>query len=269
LSAPAEPPRAGRGGFASIAWPLVAVSWAALLLWGQSPYGRYLEHGRWTDAGAAAIICRGLPAGDLLLPAMLYAGGWALMTAAMMMPAAMPLFARFERVVANRPDRRRLAAAVILGYLAAWLGFGLLAHGLDMAVHAAMRRSQWLLFNGWALGAAVLAVAGIFQFSSLKYRCLTRCRAPFSFIAAHWRGPAPLRNAFRLGLDHGVFCVGCCWALMLLMFAVGTGNVGWMLGLGALMAVEKNLPWSRHLSRALGAALLAAAALVAGLNLTA
>jgi len=71
----------------------------------------------------------------------------------------------------------------------------------------------------------------------------------------------------RLGLDHGLYCVGCCWAIMLLMFVVGTGNVGWMLALGAIMAVEKNMPWGRHLSRPLGGALLAIAVVITGANL--
>ena len=121
--------------------------------------------------------------------------------------------------------------------------------------------------DGWAVAAAVLALAGLFQFSRLKYRCLDKCRAPFGFIAERWQGPRPWRSAWRLGLDHGLYCVGCCWALMLLMFVVGTGNVGWMLGLGAIMAVEKNMPWGRHLSRPLGATLVAAAAIIAGNNL--
>lgn len=256
-------------GFAVVVWPLIAAGWVALFLWGQSPYGRYLDHGTWTETGIAGSICSALPAGHLVLPAAIYAGGWLLMITAMMLPAAMPLFDRFERMVSSRGDRPRLIIAIILGYLVAWLAFGFAAHGLDLAVHAAVTRSTWLLFNGWAVGAAVLAVAGLFQFSTLKYRCLAKCRAPFGFISQHWRGRNPLRNAFQLGLHHGVFCVGCCWALMLLMFVVGTGNVGWMLGLGALMAAEKNLPWGRRFSRALGALLIVAAAVVAGHNLAA
>jgi predicted metal-binding membrane protein len=256
-------------GFSVVVWPLIATGWAALFLWGQSPYGRYLEHGNWTETGIAGSICHALPAGHLVLPVALYGGGWLLMITAMMLPAAMPLFQRFERMVGGRADRPRLIAAIILGYLAAWLAFGLAAHGLDLAVHAAVQRSSWLSFNGWAVGAAVLALAGLFQFSALKYRCLAKCRAPFGFISQHWSGRNPLRNAFALGLHHGVFCVGCCWALMLLMFVVGTGNVGWMLGLGALMAAEKNLPWSRYFSWALGVLLISAAAVVAGSNLPA
>jgi predicted metal-binding membrane protein len=75
----------------------------------------------------------------------------------------------------------------------------------------------------------VLAVAGLFQFSQLKYRCLVKCRAPFGFITQHWRGKLPRRNVLRLGLQHRAFCVGCCWAIMLLMFVVTADSVGWML----------------------------------------
>jgi predicted metal-binding membrane protein len=260
---------AAHGGFAPVASSLIGISWLALWLWGQSPYARYLEHARWTELGTAGTICRVLPAGEVLLPLVLYAGGWVLMTAAMMLPAAWPLFRRFERMVQGRPDRRRLGAAVIGGYLTVWLGFGLAAHLLDTGLHAAVRRSAWLSVNGWVVGALVLAVAGLFQFSPLKYHCLARCRTPFGFIAQHWRGPEPLRNALLLGLHHGLFCVGCCWAIMLLMFVVGTGNVGWMLALGAVMAVEKNMPWGSRLGRPLGLVLLVGAALVAGVNLAA
>jgi predicted metal-binding membrane protein len=106
------------------------------------------------------------------------------------------------------------------------------------------------------LGAGVLAIAGLFQFSSFKYHCLDKCRTPFSFIAEHWHGAAPRFGALRLGIDHGIFCVGCCWAIMLLMFVVGTGSVGWMLMLGAVMAVEKNVRWGRKLIAPLGLGLL-------------
>ena len=88
--------------------------------------------------------------------------------------------------------------------------------------------------------------------------CLHRCRSPLGFILAHWRGRRERLAAFRIGLHHGLFCVGCCWSLMLLMFAVGVGSLGWMLGLGAVMAAEKNLPWGRRLTTPLGLLLLGA-----------
>ena len=86
---------------------------------------------------------------------------------------------------------------------------------------------------------------------------MEQCHTPFAFVAARWHGRAPLREAFRLGLDHGAFCIGCCWALMLLMFVVGTGSLGWMLLLAAVMAGEKNLSWGRRLRTPLGIGLIA------------
>jgi predicted metal-binding membrane protein len=235
---------------------LTLAAWLALWLWQQSPYARFLEHGDWSDAGLLASLCGALPGGGFLVPAALYAGGWALMTAAMMLPTVFPLLEMFQRLTRERGDRGRLVAAVVAGYLGVWLLFGLGAHALDWGLHRAAAANAWLTFNGWALGAAAIALAGAFQFSALKYRCLDKCRSPLSFVIEHWRGYAPLRHAFLLGAHHGVFCVGCCWALMLLMFAVGTGNLGWMLALAAVMAAEKTLRWGRHLAKPLGAALL-------------
>jgi predicted metal-binding membrane protein len=113
------------------------------------------------------------------------------------------------------------------------------------------------------MGATVLAIAGVYQFSALKYRCLDACRAPLSFAVEHWRGARDKWQALLLGIRHGVFCVGCCWCLMLLMFVVGTGSVGWMLALGTVMAAEKNLPAGRRFAAPLGAVLLLFALLVA------
>jgi predicted metal-binding membrane protein len=150
-------------------------------------------------------------------------------------------------------------ALVIIGYLAVWSAFGFLAHSADRAFSAVVRQSDWLAANGWAIGAAILAIAGLYQFSALKYRCLDKCRTPLSFVIEHWRGTDEKRQALLLGAGHGAFCVGCCWALMLLMFVIGTANIGWMLGLGAVMAAEKNLPIGRRLAAPLGAVLLLAA----------
>ena len=113
-----------------------------------------------------------------------------------------------------------------VGYAAAWLGFGVAAYGIDAAVRAAVAQSGWLVAHGWVVGSVVIAGAGAFQFSALKYRCLERCRTPFGFVNAHWRGRNPRRESFALGLAHGLFCVGCCWALMLVTFVVGMTLVG-------------------------------------------
>lgn len=250
------------GMFPPVFLGLIGLAWVALLLWEASPYGRYLDHGDWTEAGFAATICTVLPKGEILLPLTLYAGGWVLMSAAMMLPTALPLLAIFRRMVEGRPDGAALVALVIGGYLLAWAAFGVVAHLLDLGVNLVVRRSNWLTFNGWAVGAAVLALAGAFQFSGLKHHCLTRCRTPFSFVVSRWHGLSPRREALRLGIAHGVFCVGCCWALMFLMFAVGLGSVGWMLALACVMAIEKNMPWGRRLAAPVGVVLLAWGALI-------
>jgi predicted metal-binding membrane protein len=246
---------------------LVAFAWLALAIWERSPYGRYLDHGDWTQIGLAAALCRALPAGAIALPAMLYVIGWVLMTTAMMLPTTLPLLSIFARVTQARADRSGLMALVILGYLAVWTAFGLLAHGVDFALHRLADGSAFLTFNGWVVGAGVLALAGIFQFSTLKYRCLDQCRTPFSFVNQHWRGGAARRQSFLLGAHHGLFCVGCCWAIMLLMFVVGAGSVGWMLAIGAVMAIEKNAPWGRRLSAPLGIALLMWSGAIVALNI--
>jgi predicted metal-binding membrane protein len=239
---------------------LILLAWLTLLIWERSPYGRYIEHGQWTELGLASSICRVLPAGSVVLPALLYVSGWVLMTVAMMLPTVLPLLGIFGRLTEGRSDRRRLRALVIAGYLAVWVLFGATAHVLDAALHGLAGASTWLTFNSWLIGACVLALAGGFQFSRLKHHCLDKCRTPFSFVNQHWRGHSAGWQAFALGGHHGLYCVGCCWAIMLLMFVVGTGSVGWMLALGAVMAIEKNMPWGARLSMPLGIALLVCAA---------
>ena len=176
-----------------------------------------------------------------------------------MLPTTLPLLEIYRRLIRRRDDRHLLLGLAVLGYLAAWGGFGLAAHGADLALYAVVIESPWLTFNGWAIGACVLGLAGAYQFSRLKYACLDKCRMPLGFVMEHWRAQGKRRQALRMGFRHGLLCVGCCWALMLLMFVVGTGSVGWMLALGAVMAVEKNMPWGRRISRPLGLLLLACA----------
>jgi predicted metal-binding membrane protein len=252
-------------------WPLavgaiVATAWLALAVWERSPYGRLLDHGGWLGADAAGSLCRATPSGLLVPPAALYVGGWLLMSIAMMLPTALPLVALFARMTESRSNRGTLLALLILGYVSIWTGFGLLAQALDSALHALVAGDRFLAFNGWMIGAAVFAIAGAFQFSRLKTLCLDRCRTPFSFIGSHWRGLAARRQSFLLGVRHGLFCVGCCWAIMLLTFAVGMGSVGWMLAIGAVMATEKNAGWGRRLSAPLGIALLLTSTAIVALH---
>src|SRR5689334_17611256 len=193
---------------------VVVLAWLALWSWSASPYGRYLEHGDWITSGPAAVLCRVLPGGDLLVPATFQAAAWVLMIAAMMLPSTLPLFNAFDRIGARHAQHGRHLMLLGLGYMAAWGAFGLLAHAAHAALLWGAARVPSLAWHGGLIGAATLALAGAFQFSSLKHRCLERCRTPMSFVMSHWHGRAPGREAFRLGLHHGLFCVGCCWALM-------------------------------------------------------
>jgi len=245
---------------------LAAFAWIVLWTWEQSPYGRYLNHGEFGVLNPDSALCRALAAGalrDTVLPGLLFVLGWVLMTAAMMLPTSLPLLEIFRRLVRARPDRGLLVGLLIAGYVLVWLVFGVVAHGAYLGLYAWAGESDWPARHAWALGAATLALAGLFQFSALKYRCLDKCRTPLSFVMQRWRGRAEAGTALKLGLAHGLYCVGCCWALMLLMFVVGIGSVGWMLLLGAVMAAEKNLPWGRRLASPLGLALLAWAAWIA------
>jgi len=248
---------AHRRVFAVLLLAQAALAWALLWAWSLSPYARYLQHDGFGD-GPIAALCRSLPGGLVWVPALSSALGWLLMLMAMMLPTTLPLFEAFGRVVGQRSDRGRLLWLLGLGYAAVWSVFGLLAHGL----HAGLLATPLADHGRW-LGAGTLALAGAFQFSRLKYRCLEQCRTPLSFVIGHWRGGRPGRQAFVLGAHHGLFCIGCCWALMLTMFVVGMGHLGWMLMLAAVMAIEKNLPWGRRLGTPLGLALLAGAAWIA------
>ena len=238
--------------FTALLVALVALAWVVLLVWGQSPYARFLDHEE------IAEVEIGLD-GDALALAAVFVAGWTLMTVAMMLPTSLPLVNLFHTMTSRRPDGRRLVALLIAGYLSVWALFGAAAHLADRGVHEAVEQIVWLEENAWVLGAGTLLLAGVYQFTPLKYHCLDKCRSPLSFIMEHWRGSHEHVQALRLGVHHGVFCVGCCWSLMLLIFAVGVGNVGLMLALATVMAVEKNMPWGRRISAPLGLALVAGA----------
>ena len=230
---------------------LIALAWASLLAWGQSPYERFLDHRALTDVTSE----------DLRL-LVFFVAGWTLMIFAMMLPTTIPLIRLFRAVTSDRSNHITLAALLATGYLSVWMAFGALVHVADLGVHEVSEQIGWLDSNYWVIGAGTLMLAGAYQFTPLKYHCLDKCRSPFSFINARWSGGNELQQSFRIGLDHGIFCLGCCWTLMLLMFGVGAGNIGWMLLLGGVMGIEKNMPWGRRLSTPLGVTLLGSGGLV-------
>lgn len=236
--------------FIALVGVLVVLAWLVLWVWGWSPYARYLEH--WELAEL-------IEESGVLFIGLVFVAGWILMLVAMMLPTSLPLVTLFRRLVRQRLDHRRLVLLLIAGYLGIWTLFGVIVLISDWGLHQALEGIEWFEWledNAWALGAATLVLAGLYQFTRLKYHCLDKCRSPLSFIVEHWQGSHEQAQAFRLGVHHGIFCIGCCWSLMLLMFVIGMGNLGWMLVLGTVMAVEKNMPWGRRLSTPLGVVLL-------------
>jgi predicted metal-binding membrane protein len=228
---------------------LVTLAWCALFLWSLSPYARFLGH----DALAHLPVAIGR---DYFMLLSLFITGWTLMTVAMMLPTSLPLISLFRRVVRQRPQPHRLVILLIAGYLGVWMGFGLLAHLGDWMLHEMVGRSLWLALHPWLISAVIFLLAGIYQFTPLKHYCLEKCRSPLTFIMENWHGKHDQLEALALGIRHGLFCLGCCWSLMLLMFAVGMGNLGWMLSLSAIMALEKNLPGGWRLGKPLGVILI-------------
>jgi predicted metal-binding membrane protein len=195
-----------------------------------------------------------------LLAVVLFAASWQAMVAAMMLPGSLPLIRLFAAASAGQPQPGRALAAFLGGYALVWTAFGSLALSGDAFVHAAVDASPWLQAHTSLVCAGVLATAGAYQFSALKDRCLQECRTPAAFLLRHYRrGPGA---AFALGRRHGLFCAGCCWALMLLMFAAGVANLVWMVALSALMAFERAAPGGRRAVPVAGAVLLAAAVVV-------
>ena len=224
---------------------LVVGAWLALALVGASPYAGYLDHHVAIEATALAYPLR----------LAVFVAGWLAMSVAMMLPSSLPLVTVFRTITRRRPQPGRDLALLTAGYLVTWGGFGLAAFLGDTALHAVVERTGFLASAERLVVAGTLLLAGLFQFSPLKYSCLRQCRSPVGFLASHWHGGDRRWPALSLGLRHGLFCVGCCWALMLLMFAVGGVNLGWMLGLGAVMFAEKTVGWGRWITVPVGALL--------------
>jgi len=243
-SAHLRDPRRDRAILAGSLIALAAIAWLSLGLWSASPYGRYLHH---------ETI-----AGPIPLEVGLFTLGWVLMIVAMMLPSSVPLVLVFAGVVGRRPRPGILVGLLLVGYLAIWSVFGAGAWLLDRGIHALVDAWPWLATHSQLILATTLIIAGLWQFSPIRDRCLEECRSPFGFVVNRWRGTSLRKESFAMGVAHGAFCVGCCWSLMLVMFGVGLGSVPAMLGLGAITAVEKNLPWGRRLTRPMGVVLILA-----------
>jgi predicted metal-binding membrane protein len=227
-------------------------SWAWMALMAHDMYGSMTGASAWmmTDDWDAAHL--------LLLWAM-----WAVMMTAMMLPSAAPLALLFAGALRARDDPHAIRKIYALagGYLFVWAAFSVGATALQRVLASASLLTPMMEPGTHFLAAALLALAGLYQLTPLKRACLRVCRSPLSYVLGHWR-PGTL-GALRLGAGHGLYCLGCCWALMLLLFAGGVMNLFVIIALMLWVLAEKFLPFGEKTAIASGIALLAIAGIVA------
>jgi predicted metal-binding membrane protein len=184
--------------------------------------------------------------------ALMFAMWWAMM-AAMMLPSAAPMLLLFARVNRNqKADDRPFTPTGIFaaGYLAAWGAFSTLATGLQWELERLGLLSPMMATTSYWLGSAILLAAGVWQLTPIKGICLRHCRSPMGFLVQGWR-PGRL-GAFRMGLEHGSYCLGCCWFLMGLLFFGGIMNLFWIIGLAGFVLLEKTIPMGSWIGRIVG-----------------
>jgi predicted metal-binding membrane protein len=211
------------------------------------------------DDGMAGMAMAGMPAGGWsFVAATTFVALWTVMMAAMMLPAAAPMILIFASAQTRRVGDAAIPTWIfIAGYLLVWLAAGVLVYALvqigsDIAAQLAfVERTLWAPF---ALGAT-LVVAGLYQFTPIKRICLTRCHSPFAFVTCYWRDGR--LGALRMGLRHGVYCLGCCWALFAVLIAAGVMSIAWMLLLTVVVFMEKVLPYRQYVASLIGLALIA------------
>lgn len=204
-------------------------------------------------------------AGWSIAAAIVFVAMWTVMMAAMMLPAAAPMILTFASTQARRDRATAVPTWVfIAGYLLVWSAVGVIAYAL-VAVGADASRYLGSVDRAiWApvLLGMTLVGAGVYQFTPLKRVCLRHCRSPMAFVALHWRD-GPL-GAVRMGIWHGAYCLGCCWALFAILVVAGIMSLAWMLLLTLVVFAEKVLPHGQRVSSAVGAALIVSGVMVAG-----
>ena len=177
---------------------------------------------------------------------------WAIMMVAMMLPSAAPTILLVTALARDRIAR--VAVPFACGYVLVWIGFSLAATALQFGLDRAGALSETMAASSAALAGVVMIVAGAYQWTPLKQACLRHCRSPLAFLLRRWRQGA--WGAVTNGMRHGLFCLGCCWMLMVLLFVGGLMNLLWIAALALLVLVEKTLPWGGRMSRVTGAALV-------------
>jgi predicted metal-binding membrane protein len=235
---PIDLPRAVECGLIALLLALAAVGWAVTDARMQG-----MDAGPGTDPGAAGFF---VTAGIVMMAAMMFPS-----IAPMVLMQATIQRGKRER---SRPAPRGTTAVFVAGYLVTWTAFGLAAFVLLQAVRAlSIDALRWENAGPYVAGGVITAAA-LYQLTPLKDACLRKCRSPLMFLLTAWR-PGRV-GALRLGMEHGAWCVGCCWALMAALFGLGVMSVGWMIFIAALIAVEKMLPWKVAANRSIAVLLL-------------
>jgi predicted metal-binding membrane protein len=222
----------------------------------------------WVALGAGmdmtAVEMTRMPRDMVMTPAIWTAGYaalmlsmWFVMMVAMMLPSATPMLLIFARVSRREraAERSWVSTGIFAsGYLAAWACFSAGAVAMQWGLEESRLLSAMMVTTTAWLGAAILIAAGLWQITPIKHACLRQCRSPVSFLAAHWR--VGRGGAFRIGMTHGAYCLGCCSFLMALLFFGGVMNLWWVGGLAACVLLEKTLPIGHWLAYAVGGALV-------------
>jgi predicted metal-binding membrane protein len=193
---------------------------------------------------------------------------WAVMMVAMMTPSAAPMILMFAGV--NRRRQKQQVPYVpmsvfLLGYLVIWAAFSVLATAAQWGLHTASLLSPMMVSTSPVLGAILLLVAGLYQWTPLKHACLSKCRSPLGFVLNEWREGR--WGAFLMGLKHGSYCTGCCWSLMALLFVAGVMNLLWVAAIAGFILLEKMAPAGKRMGQAAGVLMIAGGVVLLGLTL--
>lgn len=207
----------------------------------------------------SAMMSTTMPAGLTMgMRAPLFLGMWVAMMVAMMFPTAGPMILMFARISAGKRQHGQAFVPTwifVAAYLLVWTVFGVLAYVAAVGVDRLASQAMAWRDNAARLSGVVIVLAGVYQLTPLKHICLSKCRTPLAFILGSWRdGHA---GAFRMGLEHGAYCLGCCWLLFVILFPLGVMNVAAMVLLTALIFAEKSLTLGRPIAQAAGVALVA------------
>lgn len=195
--------------------------------------------------------------------AALFLAIWAAMMIAIMFPTAAPMILTFARVQAGKRERGKpvVSTWIFTGtYLVLWVAFGAVAYGAAVGAQELADRSMWFMDNMARIGGGVLIAAGVYQLTPIKNVCLSKCRSPLSFLLGAWR--EGYGGAVRMGLEHGLYCIGCCWLFFLIIFPLGMMNIAVLAGITALIFAEKSLSFGHQARVAVAGVLVAYGALV-------